>query len=246
MKRFFTIALMNLVVLFAIAQNSPYVLTKKNTIPTFTVSTAVIGSSFLLRQRKQPLSEATISALDRNDVNAFDRHATYNWSTRAAHWSDGLMFVSMATPLLLLAGNNSRSDYGKVATISAEVFLVNTALTFMVKELVKRKRPFTYNPDAPLDKKLKRDANSSFFSGHTSTTAAMSFSFAQMHSDYYPDSRMSPFIWFSAATLPLAVGILRNRAGKHFWTDILVGYAVGAATGILIPRIHRVNGFRSR
>jgi membrane-associated phospholipid phosphatase len=234
-----------LLVFTSSAQESPYVLTRKNTIPTFTVSTSVIATSFLLKRYKKPLDEQTIMNLDRNDVWKFDRNATYNWNTRAAHWSDGLMFLSMATPLLFLSGKNSRSDYGKVATISAEVFLVNTGMTFLVKELVKRKRPFTYNADAPLSKKMERDASSSFFSGHTSTTAAMSFAFAQMHSDYYPDSRVRPFVWFSATSLPLAVAILRNKAGKHFWTDVLVGYAVGAATGILIPRIHRVDGFRN-
>ena len=36
------------------------------------------------------------------------------------------------------------------------------------------------------------------------------------------------------------VAYFRIRAGKHFLTDNLVGYAVGATVGVLVPRLHRV------
>ena len=32
---------------------------------------------------------------------------------------------------------------------------------------------------------------------------------------------------------------LRVRAGKHFLTDVIAGYAVGATIGILVPHLHR-------
>jgi membrane-associated phospholipid phosphatase len=34
---------------------------------------------------------------------------------------------------------------------------------------------------------------------------------------------------------------LRYGGGKHFFSDIIVGYAVGAAIGILVPQLHKVN-----
>lgn len=245
MKNLFATLMLSVVLIFAHAQHKPYELSVKKDVPIFSAGASLIVISHFMKQNKASLTEQQILQLNRNAINNFDRNAAFNWNTRAAHWSDGLMFAAIASPVLFLAGKNSRSDIGRVAAISSQVFVVNTGLTFLTKELVQRNRPFTYNPDAPLEKKMKKDATSSFFSGHTSATAAMSFAFAQMHSDYYPDSRAKPAIWFSAATLPLVVGILRNRAGKHFWTDIITGYAVGALTGIVIPRIHRVDGFRN-
>lgn len=226
----------------SIAQ-SPYKLSYAKDVPIYSAGLALGITGQFLKKRKNTLDQESILMLNRNDINTFDRNATFNWNTRAAHWSDGLMFLAVATPLIFTASKASRNDFGKVATISSQVFIVNLGITNFTKEIVKRKRPYMYNENAPMDKKLKRDSYSSFFSGHTSTATSMSFAFAQMHSDYYPNSRMRPFIWFSAMTLPLATGILRNRAGKHFWTDIIVGYLVGAATGIIIPRIHRVDGF---
>ena len=32
---------------------------------------------------------------------------------------------------------------------------------------------------------------------------------------------------------------MRIKAGKHFLTDNLIGYGVGAAAGILIPELHK-------
>jgi hypothetical protein len=35
------------------------------------------------------------------------------------------------------------------------------------------------------------------------------------------------------------VGYLRLKAGKHFLSDNLLGYAVGASAGILVPHLHK-------
>lgn len=41
--------------------------------------------------------------------------------------------------------------------------------------------------------------------------------------------------------MPAVVAYFRIRAGKHFLTDNLVGYAVGATVGMVVPRLHHVN-----
>ena len=179
-----------------------------------------------------------INALDRNTIKLFDRNATYNWNKTAARWSDGIMIGTGVLPLLFLADKRSRKDFAKVSTIYAEIFLVNVGLTNLTKELVKRKRPYSYNPNVSMEEKLKKDAQHSFFSGHVSLTSAMTFGFAQMYQDYFPNSPAKPGVWFAAAVVPLITAILRNRAGKHYWSDVMVGYLVGASVGILIPRLH--------
>lgn len=241
MKRIFILLLVFVFFINGQAQfKSPYKLSLATDITLPVVSLGMIGTAFLLEKKRPGLTVDQINGLDRNTISMFDRNATYNWNTSAAKWSDGLMISTGILPLLFLIDERSRKDFGKVAMIYSEIFLVNVAITNLTKELVKRKRPYVYNPDVPMSKKLEKDATHSFFSGHTSLTAAMTFGFAQMYQDYFPDSPAKPGVWFGAAVLPLAVAILRHRAGKHFWTDVLVGYAVGATVGLLIPRLHKI------
>jgi membrane-associated phospholipid phosphatase len=241
MKKIFSLLLVLTVFLNIQAQfKSPYKLNLATDITLPVVSLAMIGTAFLLEKKRPGLTVDQINGLDRNTISVFDRNATPNWNTTAAKWSDGLMISTGVLPLLFLIDERSRKDFGKVAMIYSEIFLVNVALTNLTKELVQRKRPYVYNPNVPLHEKMDKDATHSFFSGHVSLTAAMTFGFAQMYQDYFPNSPAKPGVWFGAAVLPLAVAILRNRAGKHFWTDVLVGYVVGAAVGILIPRLHKV------
>ena len=67
--------------------------------------------------------------------------------------------------------------------------------------------------------------------------ATFSFFTAKVFSDTNPNSKLRPWVWSSAALLPAVTGYLRVKGGKHFPTDVIVGYAVGAAIGILVPGI---------
>lgn len=239
MKKVFALLFCLLFLLNTKAQyTSPYKLSYAKDISLPVAGLAMIGTAFLLERNRPALTVSQINALDRSSISLFDRNATYNWDPVAAKWSDGFMIGTGALPLLFLIDKRSRKDFGKVATIYSEIFLVNVGLTNLTKELGKRKRPYVYNPDVPMSEKLDKDAQHSFFSGHVSLTSAMTFGFAQMYSDYFPDSPAQPGVWFAAAVVPLITAILRNRAGKHYWTDVAVGYLVGASVGILIPRLH--------
>ena len=111
--------------------------------------------------------------------------------------------------------------------------------TDLTKNLVSRPRPFTYYNAAPLADRMDSDARKSFFSGHTSMTAANSFYAAKMYSDLYPDSRWRPWVWTAAAVLPAITAQQRMAAGKHFLSDVLVGYVVGGFIGYMVPEFHR-------
>ena len=52
-------------------------------------------------------------------------------------------------------------------------------------------------------------------------------------------SKARYWIWGLAAALPASVGYLRYKAGMHFLSDNLLGYALGAGAGILIPQWHK-------
>lgn len=208
--------------------------------PVVTIGFGTLLTGFILDRKEPKPTLESFQNLDRMSIGKFDRGATYNWNTTAAHWSDAIMYGAMASPLLFLAGERSRKDFLTTSAISAEVFLLNTGVTYLTKALVKRKRPYVYNPNAPLEEKLEKDSRHSFFSGHTSTVASMSFSFAMMHSFYYPNSKIKPLVWFAAAVLPMVTAILRVRAGKHYWTDVLVGYGAGLSIGVGVPLLHRL------
>lgn len=123
--------------------------------------------------------------------------------------------------------------------MQAETILLTTGLITLTKTIVYRPRPFTYNTSVPIDNKLNYNARESFFSGHVATSASMSFFTATTFSAYFPHSPLKPFVWTYAIVWPAATGYFRYAAGKHFPTDILTGYVVGAVTGILIPKIHQ-------
>ena len=192
-------------------------------------------------------AKSTLNQLNRDSVNAFDRSGTRQNSQVAGYLSDAALYASVALPLLQLIPKNSRKDFGKVAAISAETFVVNLAFTELLKETVKRKRPLLYNPDVPLDKKYKKDNFKSFYSGHTSTVSAMSYTFAEMYADYNPHSKLKPMVWSMCAAFPLLTGFLRYKAGKHFWSDIITGYVAGAVVGLATPYVHNAKlGYNQR
>lgn len=198
-----------------------------------------VGVAYLLKARTPAFNLQQLAALDAGRVPRFDRYALRHYSQPARHSSDILLYASLALPALLLADRQIRHDAPQVAVVVGEVFLVNLALTSLTKELVHRPRPLAYQPGVPLADKLQADTRRSFFSGHTSTTSAMTFATAKIWTDYHPDSRWTPVVWITAAAIPATVGYLRMRGGKHFLSDVVVGLLTGAATGILIPHWHR-------
>jgi len=73
----------------------------------------------------------------------------------------------------------------------------------------------------------------------------MSFLFAETFAKYNPGSKARPVVWSLCAAFPVLTGVMRYKAGKHFWTDIITGYAVGTLVGIAVPYLHKpglVNG----
>jgi len=139
-----------------------------------------------------------------------------------------------------MLNKKTKKSGGVISVMALETMLVTNALTSMTKISVLRPRPLVYNDEVPLGSKLARKNKLSFFSGHTSMAATSFFYTAKVFSDFYPNSKWKPLVWTVAAIIPAIVGISRVYGGKHFPTDVIVGYVVGAGTGVLIPHLHRV------
>jgi membrane-associated phospholipid phosphatase len=126
----------------------------------------------------------------------------------------------------------------------AETMALAIILPALGKSAAERNRPYVYNPDAPLDEKLKRDARSSFFSRHTSMAFASGVFLSTVYNDYYPHSRSKSRILAGSLLGATAVGVMRYESGMHFPSDIIAGAIVGSVIGYAVPRLHRVNNER--
>jgi len=200
-------------------------------------------TGWALGKKVKPFQPAELSLLDRKDVFPLDRKATYLLSEKAAHTSDILFYAATIAPIVLLADPKIRKEGGVVSLLYLETLTLAGGLTQMTKNLVRRPRPYTYNPSAPMPLKQQRDARKSFFSGHTSSTAASCFFAAKVWSDFHPGNKWKPAVWTAAAVIPALTGYFRIQAGRHFFTDVTLGYMVGASVGYLIPHLHQGSRF---
>ena len=83
------------------------------------------------------------------------------------------------------------------------------------------------------------DLQLSFFSGHTSVTAAISATATYLAFVRAPHTTR-PWITLAAGTLLTAfVSYERVRSGEHFPTDVIMGSMAGAGIGVLVPHFHR-------
>lgn len=225
------------------SEGSPYKSGFKSELPFLLVSAGALGAGLIFKYTNttQPYTVAELEELNRNDVNEFDRGATYNWDENAKHVSDILIVSSLVLPAVLLVNHHTRSDIFPLLLMSLEVATINFGLTASVKNIANRARPYVYNENLPDEQRTNAQSRFSYFSGHTSVTASFSFFFAKVLNDYHPDMKTAWKIgmWTFAATIPAATGYLRVKSGYHFRTDVITGYAVGALTGWLIPHLHK-------
>ena len=227
----------------SLSAQSPYDLSAGKDLAILGISGGILTTSIMIGKKCKPIEYEEWKNLNREDVFAFDRSVTREWSGKARKLSDILLYSSAALPFSLAISRKSHSQLAAVGLFTLEATALNLGLTNLTKNIVLRPRPFTYNHEGvPWDivkKQDLKDARRSFFSGHTSTTASMYFMTAQMYSDFHPNSKFKSVAWIGAATIPAFTGLMRVKAGKHYYTDIITGYVVGAVIGILIPKLHQ-------
>ena len=199
------------------------------------------ATGLLLVRHKRVVTEAELAALERQQVFAVDRFSAGWYSDRAQSTSDALCYGTLALiPALLAFQPNVHGRYGQVAGLYLETMTTTAALFTLTVGTVYRYRPYLYGTEGG-SKRGGTIATDSFFGGHTAHTATATFFAAQVFHDFNPGSKAQPYVWGAAAAVPAVVAYFRIKAGKHFLTDNLVGYAVGATVGVLVPRLHRVN-----
>ncbi|HEX8655926.1 MAG TPA: phosphatase PAP2 family protein, partial [Hymenobacter sp.] len=204
--------------------------------------TAVSFTGLYLIQQKRGLTDPELAALDRRNVPKIDRFAAGWYSESAQITSDFLCYGAMAVaPGLLALNPNARGRYGQVLGLYLQTMLATDAAFTMTVGTVYRYRPYLYGSEGG-GRRNGKIATNSFFAGHTAHSATATFFAAKVFHDFNPGSAAEPFVWGAAAALPAAVAYCRIRAGKHFLTDNLVGYAIGSTVGIMVPQLHKTAG----
>jgi membrane-associated phospholipid phosphatase len=204
------------------------------------ISAGFLGSSFYLQNQVKPLSENYILSLNRNNVNRFDRIATYQWNPTIARTSDGVAVGSGLMFLYFCFDKNSKQNVFPIAGVAFQSLLLSQALSNSFK-LTLRHRPLVYNPEVEMSKKMKSDSRMSFFSAHTTTVSSLSFSFAYAYQTYNAPNKPNYALWTGAFALPAVEAILRVKAGKHYPSDVICGYVVGFASSFIMHKLHKVN-----
>lgn len=219
--------------------NGPYYLSLKRELMYGGTGALSLGiGTYLQGQLDAPLRR-DLEITSYSQINSFDRLGSHIELGNSRKLSDLGLNTGAALPLLLLANKDTRSDFGKISILYAETMAIAGGLTNITKAGFGRARPYVYGPDWIPGTELATGDRASMVSGHTSLSAAGSFFFARVFADYHPDSKLKPYVWGLAATVPALTGYWRVRAAKHYPSDVIAGYALGAAVGYLVPTLHK-------
>lgn len=120
--------------------------------------------------------------------------------------------------------------------IVAQAVTAAASLNQTVKFIAGRARPFVFRlgQDSALSQRDPYDNNLSFYSAHASfgfSLVAATATVAELRG-----YRLAKWVWVVGLPLAAALPVLRMMADKHYFTDVLVGSAVGTAFGVLMPR----------
>jgi membrane-associated phospholipid phosphatase len=129
--------------------------------------------------------------------------------------------------------------------VTGTLFTMATGNIYRSRPYVYRSGPYVPGRNADDSRRRENDSQRSFYAGHTAATAAATFFAAKAFQDYNPDSKLKPVMWAVAAITPAIVAYGRYKAGMHFLSDNILGYALGAGAGILIPQFHKTKASRN-
>lgn len=228
----------------------PYNRSKKDLVILPTALASYFAGEYLREKNDQNLTIEEIELLDRNDVNRFDRNATYFWNRSADDFSYIILKVMPLTPIALAVPQLKNKKWDNTVTLGlmyVEVFLLTTGVTDITKSMTGRFRPYLYNTSLTAEERFNVQgngapiANTSFFSGHTSRTFAFAVFLSKTYTDIYGKNTWSKVIWGTSLFLASATAYTRVAAGEHFPTDVIAGAIVGSAIGYAIPALHKVN-----
>jgi membrane-associated phospholipid phosphatase len=190
------------------------------------------------------ITEAELAKLNPNDINWFDRpealRRTANYGSFIGT-SDAILNATLISPALLMLDKKIRKDWLNTITMYMLTHAVNNTIFLGGVATVRRVRPLVYNTSLPMEDRTGKGKTNSFYSGHVSNVTASTFFAVKVFTDHHHIKGWKRILLYSAAAVPPAVvGYNRLRAGRHFRSDVIVGFLVGGTSGIMVPELHRI------
>jgi membrane-associated phospholipid phosphatase len=169
-----------------------------------------------------------------------DALAHARFSPRAAKISDAALAMTVVAPISALVGGTIDDADGDRLVIYGEALAINAALFQGAKRLVQRPRPYLYSALPGVERYAASqgtDAYRSFYSAHAATAFCAATAGAYLAATT-ESPRVRRAAWGSGIAAATAVANLRVRAGKHFYSDVVIGALIGTAIGYVVPALH--------
>jgi membrane-associated phospholipid phosphatase len=144
--------------------------------------------------------------------------------------TNSAMPVSIGTPVIIYAVGLIEKDSltKQKAIFIGETFVASAFVTYALKNIVKRDRPYVTYPEI---ENVEVESSYSFPSGHTSVAFATATSLSMAYPKWYV---IAPsFLWAGA------VGYSRLYLGVHYPTDVLAGAIVGSGSAFLCYKLNK-------
>jgi membrane-associated phospholipid phosphatase len=221
------------------ADGEVYKLKNKVDVPLTLIGTGWSIFAFTKIYSKDPSTTAEITALNKDDINGFDRWAADVYDSNAAHTSDFFFYGAMPLPLTLMLDKEIRHDAGKIGFLYLEAMSITGLLYTGSVFFVDRYRPLAYNTEVPMAERTRGGSKNSFFAGHPALVATSSFFSAKVFADYHPTSKLRHVFYGAAIVSTVGTAWLRHKGAKHFPSDLIIGTTIGTLSGLLVPKFHR-------
>ncbi len=213
-----------------------YHVTPKLDVPLYLIGASALTSARIWEHQTTPLSSLDLQNLP--VINPLDEwFLPNNFSEKAHTISDIFIGTEILGAVGVLAFLPEKMDRKPLVLLALEGYMLNQGMADLIKLTVKRPRPFLYENQL-LYEANEVDARLSFYSGHTSNAAFFAvLTFKSLSDMGLINKRLAIS---GAIVLPVSMAILRMKAGKHFFTDVLTGGIIGGAIGWILPELHEV------
>lgn len=194
--------------------------------------------------QKSIVTQPTCAPCVAATINPFDRPLAGRNDHVASAISWGTVALTLALPIAIDAGDIGRTSrewryFAHDMGLFAEAIALDGALNEIVKLAVRRPRPLVYDGSVAHGGSVVADNYVSFYSEHSSLafTAATAYTtlFALRHRDR---PGLTAAVGIALFSLASATASLRVVAGKHFYSDVIVGAAIGTGIGAAVPLLH--------
>lgn len=168
-------------------------------------------------------------------VPGLDRVKPMPYNGKIAGHSDWILMSTAFLSALPALNPQKQKIEWNYANLLAQNLIITTNFTQTVKLLVQRKRPLTQHPNYV--ESGNNDDHYSFFSGHSSFTAAAATT-AMLYAYRYDGGKWTKPVAWASVGLALTTGGMRIAAGKHYTSDVLTGFLIGTGISLLNARLH--------